>query len=114
MSGIALGRQHHLSYLASAHRSSAVSCLTMTQPTGWSPNPISEESTVCAGSSLVPLPDMKRARQGEAMPVIAATGHSEIGGQSSGSMQDGASSGGESDDVEVEKIQLDINMSRLK
>jgi hypothetical protein len=29
-------------------------------------------------------------------------------------MQDGASSGGESDDVEVEKIKLDINISRLK
>ena len=86
----------------------------MTQPTGWSPDPISEESMVSAGSSLVPLPDIKRARQGEAMPVIAAVGRSEVGGQSSGSMQEGASSGDEPDDVEVEKIKLDINVSRLK
>ena len=69
---------------------------------------------ISAGSSLVPLPDIKRARQGDAMPFIAATGHSEVGGQSSGSMQVGASSGDESDDVEVEKIKLDINISRLK
>ena len=67
-----------------------------------------------AGSSLVPLPDTKRAQQGEAMPVIAATGHSETGGQSNGSMQDGASSGDESDDIEVEKLKLDINISKLK
>jgi len=71
--------------------------------TGWSPDPISRESVASAGSSLVSLPDIKRARQGEAMPVIAA-GRSEVGGQSSGSMQEGASPGDESDDVEVEKI----------
>ena len=86
----------------------------MPHPTGWSPDPISEESMISAGSSLVPLPDIKTARQGEAMPVIAATGRFELGGQSSGSMQDGGSSGDESDDVEVQKIRLDINMSRLK
>ena len=76
----------------------------MTQPTGWSPDPISEGSMVSDGSSLVPLPDVKRARQGEAMPVIAAAGRSEVGGQRSGSMQEGASPGDESDEVEVEKI----------
>jgi len=71
-------------------------------------------SMISAGSSLVPLPDIKRARQGEAMPVIAATGRSEVGGRSNGSMQEGVSSDDESDDAEVEKIKLDINMSRLK
>jgi hypothetical protein len=61
----------------------------MAQPTGWNLDPISEESMISAGSSLVPLPDVKRARQGEAMPVIAATGHSAIGGQAAGRCRTG-------------------------
>ena len=44
-----------------------LSAVMASQPTGWSPAPMSDESLVMsAGSSVVPIPDVKRPRSGEA------------------------------------------------
>jgi len=69
----------------------------MAQPTGWSPDPISDQSLISAGSSLVPLPDVKRVRQGEAMPVVV------VSGAPSGCQEVGPSRGSDSSDSDLDE-----------
>ena len=84
----------------------------MAQPTGWSPDPISDQSLNSIGSFLVPLPDIKRARQGEAMPVIVSS-EAPPGCQREERTNGEMSSGGESSDEEVLRLRQDVR-ARIK
>ena len=85
----------------------------MAQPTGWSPDPISDQSLTSAGSSLVPLPDTKRPRQGEAMAVVMAS-EAPSGCQEDATLKGPESSDDETSDEEVLRLRLDVERSRLR